>query len=128
MKKHWKAVAALVLAIAVLAGVWTVFRPKGTEGTKDIQILVVYEDGSDRRFSFQTGAACLGEALEEQSLIEGEEGPYGLYITAVNGVEADSARQQWWCVTKGGQRVDTGVDQTPLADGDQFELTLTTGY
>ena len=31
-------------------------------------------------------------------------------------------------VTKGGADVFTGVESTPIADGDKFELTLKTGY
>ena len=31
-------------------------------------------------------------------------------------------------VTKSGEMVNTGADQTPIADGDAFELTLTVGY
>ena len=29
---------------------------------------------------------------------------------------------------KGGEMVNTGADQTPIADGDTFELTMTVGY
>ena len=44
------------------------------------------------------------------------------------GETADASRQQWWCLTKGGESVNTSADQTPIADGDVFELTLTEGY
>ena len=49
-------------------------------------------------------------------------------MKTVNGVTADDAQQQWWCFTKGGEMVNTGVDDTPIADGDTFEITLTTGW
>ena len=41
---------------------------------------------------------------------------------------ADDSQQQWWCFTKGGEMLETGVDTTPIADGDAFEITLTEGY
>ena len=41
---------------------------------------------------------------------------------------ADKSKEEWWCITKGGQAVMTGISTTPFADGDTFELTLTVGY
>ena len=55
-------------------------------------------------------------------------GPYGLFITAVDGEKADDTKQQWWCITKGGETVNTSAEQTPIADGDRFELTMKEGY
>ena len=40
----------------------------------------------------------------------------------------DEAKEEWWCFTKDGEDVMTGVDSTPVADGDHFEITLKTGY
>ncbi len=78
--------------------------------------------------TYQTDAEYLGEVLTANKLIEGEDGQYGLFITTANGVKADDSKQQWWCITKGGEQVNTSADQTPIQDGDQFELTLTEGY
>ena len=50
--------------------------------------------------------------MENEGLIEGEEGQYGLFITAVDGVKADDSKNQWWCITKNGEQVNTGVDTT----------------
>lgn len=66
--------------------------------------------------------------LEAEQLVEGEMGPYGLFITAVDGEKADDTKQQWWCITKGGETVNTSAEQTPIADGDRFELTMKEGY
>lgn len=123
-----KLIAGLVLAVVLLAGIWMIFRTKGVEGEKSIQVTVVYEAGNEESFALHTDAAYLRQALEEQDLISGEEGPYGLFVTTVNGVTADESKQQWWCFTKSRERLDTSVDQTPVSDGDQFEITLTTGY
>ena len=40
----------------------------------------------------------------------------------------DDSKQEWWSFTKDGQMLETGVDTTPIADGDHFEITLTAGY
>lgn len=119
--------AALVLA-AVLLGVWLLNAPRGSEGAKALGLTVAYADGSTDEFNFTTDAEFLRAALEEQQLVEGDEGEYGLFVKSVNGVTADESQQQWWCLTKGGAEVMTGVDSTPIADGDHFELTLTTGW
>lgn len=121
------ALVALV-AVAAMLGLWFAFGPKGTAGEKALTLQVVYADGTADEFAFTTKAEFLRQALEEQRLVEGEESQYGLFIQTVNGVTADEAQQQWWCITKGGEEVMTGVDSTPVADGDRFELTLKTGY
>lgn len=126
--KQMKLLAALAAAVVVLLGIWMCFRPKGIEGTKDLDIQVIYADESSKDFQISTDAEVLGKALVEAGLIEGEDGPFGLYITTADGVTADDSLQQWWCVTKSGGRVDTGIDSTPIADGDHFEITLKTGY
>ncbi len=89
---------------------------------------VVYEDGTYENFAIDTRQSTLGAALLEGGLIEGEEGDYGLYVTTVNGVKADESKEQWWCLTKDGEPVATGVDSTPIANEDVFEFTLKTGY
>ena len=45
-----------------------------------------------------------------------------------DGEQADDSKQQWWCLTKGGEMVNTSADLTPIADGDRYELTLKEGY
>lgn len=121
------ALIALVV-VALMAGAWFAFGPKGAAGEKALTVQVVYADGSADEFAFTTQAEFLRQALEEQELVQGEESQYGLFIQTVNGVTADDSQQQWWCITKGGEELMTGADSTPVADGDQFELTLKTGY
>ena len=77
---------------------------------------------------YRTDLEYLGQVLVEDELIQGQEGQYGLFIETVDQETADSSRQQWWCITKGGEQVNTSVDSTPIQDGDHFELTLKEGY
>ncbi len=127
-KKTWIVVGAAVALVAVLLAVWFAFGPKGADGQKNISVTVVYGDGTSERFDIATEEEFLRGALEAQSLIAGEESEYGLFVKTVNGVTADDAKQEWWYFTKGGEEVVTGVDSTPLADGDAFEITLKTGW
>ena len=47
--KQVKLLAALAAAVVVLLGIWMCFRPKGIEGTKDLDIQVIFEDESGSR-------------------------------------------------------------------------------
>lgn len=46
------------------------------------------------------------------------QGEYGLYIETVDGVTADASNQEWWCITKGGETLNTSADLTPIAEGN----------
>lgn len=128
-KKGIVLAAALLVLLCIMAiFVYYNFMPKGTVGEKKIQVVVIHGDQSEKRFHYQTEAAYLGEVLKENDLLEGEQGQYGLFITSVDGERADDRRQQWWCITKQGAQVNTSADQTPIENGDQFELTLKEGY
>ena len=95
---------------------------------KTIAFQVVHKDGSTQDFEIATTAGTLREALEAEGLIAGEESSYGLYVETVDGETADEGNQEWWCLTKGGEMWNYGVDDTQIQDGDAFEFTLTVGY
>lgn len=131
MGKNKKGVlAAVILAVLViLAGVaWAIWRPTGTPGDKSISVQVVFEDQSTRDYTIETAEEFLRGALEQENLIQGSESELGLYVTTVDGVVADDSKQQWWRFSKDGESLNTGVDATPIADGDHFEITLVTGW
>ena len=125
-KKIWLPLAALAAAAALMLGLWYFTRPQTQTGDKTVVVQVVHADQTSREFTCATRREYLGELLLDEALVSGEAGPYGLYITAVDGEVAQESLHQWWCITKGGERVDTGADATPIADGDRFELTLST--
>lgn len=130
MKKKNTIIAAvvLILVVAVAGLLYMKFKPKTTEGEKKITVAVIHADESEKTFQYDTDAEYLGEVLVKEKLIEGEDGQYGLYILTVDGETADESKQQWWCIKKGGEMVNTSVDTTPIQDGDQFKLTLKEGY
>ncbi|MCI9155631.1 MAG: DUF4430 domain-containing protein [Lawsonibacter sp.] len=125
-KRALFAVAALAVAAALMLGIWYFAKPRTQEGAKTVAVEVVHADESTKEFTYHTDAEYLGEVLLAEGLIQGEDSAYGLFITTVDGETAQDDLRQWWCVTKGGERVDTGVDSTPIADGDHFELTMST--
>ncbi len=127
-KTNLIAVIVLVVVLAAAGLLYMKFKPGTTAGEKEITVKVSALENGEKSFTYQTDAEYLGEVLTANKLIEGEDGQYGLFITTANGIKADDSKQQWWCITKGGEQVNTSADQTPIQDGDQFELTLTEGY
>ena len=127
-KKTLLGVGILVVAVAALLAVYWFTRPQTEEGVKQITVQV-YTDGQMlREHEIRTTEEYLRGALEQEGMVEGQESATGLYVQTVNGITADESRQQWWCFTKAGETLMTGVDSTPIADGDAFEITLTTGW
>ena len=119
-------VFAVLIAATVLCTACTQAEPQ--TGTKTITVQIIVDGQDTVTKSITTAAEYLRGALEEEDLIAGEESQYGLFVKTVNGITIDDAKQQWWCFTKGGADLFTGVDTTPIADGDTFEITLKTGY
>ena len=130
MSKKKSLIAGIVLAVMVLVALfcWKSFAPQAVEGDKTITVEVVHGDGSTKEFTIHTDNETLGAALMEEELLVGEEGPYGLFVTAVDGETVDSAKEEWWNFSKNGEALMTGVDSTMIADGEQYEITFTVGY
>lgn len=120
-----KRVLALILALVM---VFALAACGGKTANATVTVTVVHGDGSSKDFTVKTDKEMLGEALTDEKLVEGEDGPYGLFVKTVDGETADDANQEWWCLTKGGESVNTGVDSTPVEDGAAYELTLTVGW
>ena len=87
---------------------------------------VVHADGSQKVFEYTTDAEYLDDALMEEGLIAGEEGPYGLTLITVDGEDAvwetDNA---YWSLYIGQEYATTGLSDTPVNDGDVFKLEYT---
>ena len=127
-KKPVLSAIALAAIAAVLLGVYFMARPETTAGEKELAIQVVHGDQSEKVFEVTTSAEFLADALVEEGIVEDNQGPYGLYILTAGGVTAKEEDQEWWCITKNGESLTTGASETPIADGEHYELTLTVGY
>ena len=96
--------------------------------TERITITVDVEgkDGEIETFDIITAGKTLREALEQEDLISGDEGEFGLYVTEVNGETADwDADSAYWAFYKGDELLMTGVDSTNIADGDYYRIVYT---
>ena len=123
------AVAVLLVLVVGALLVWNHFKPAAQAVAKSIVLEVVHGDGGSKDFTIQTDSENLRGALEqEEGLIAGSESEYGLYVETVDGETADMNNQEWWCFTKGGEMLMTGVDDTMIADGEHYEATFTVGW
>lgn len=127
-KKTWLGLGCLALVIVLMLGVYLAARPETEDGTKAFTVTVVHKDGEEARFSYETDGQYLGAVLLEHGLIQGEQGPYGLMISSVNGETADwNANQSYWALYIGEEYATTGVDTTPVTDGGEYRLVYTIG-
>ena len=67
----------------------------------------------------------MGEALLDQELIAGEDSDYGLYVKTVNGITVDyDTDGSYWAFYVNGEYASSGVDSTPVADGDTYSFKV----
>ncbi len=121
-------ICILAFLIGLFAALWYAYQPETATGSKEIGITITAKDGSQNQLTVQTDAEFLRDALEPEGIIAGEQSDFGLFVKTVDGYTVDDANQEWWSFTKDGEYVETGVDTTPIYDGDNFEITLIIGY
>ena len=95
------------------------------EGETVFSVIVEDKEGTVTSFEIHTDKEMVGEALQECGLLEGEEGPYGLYVKTVNGITADyDVDQTYWAFYINGEYAMTGVDVTEITEGDTYSLKV----
>ena len=129
-KKLIIGVVCVALLAVVMFAVWRFAGPQNqtVAGAKALTVQVVHKDGSSKDFELHTDQEFLGRALVEGSVVEDNQSAYGLYILTAAGETADEANQEWWQITRSGEYLMTGADETPIADGEHYELTLIVGW
>ena len=122
-------IAALIVVIAGLIGVYAAFGAKAVAGSKDITIEVVNKASESTVYEVATDAEFLRQDMEEAEglTFEGEEGPYGLAISSVNGEVADfNVDGSYWSFYVNEEYCNYGIDSQPVMDGDAFKIVYTT--
>ena len=93
------------------------------EGSKSFNLTIVDKEGTEHEYLIHTDEEMVGFALIAHELIEGEEGPYGMYIKSVLGQKLDyETDKMYWSFYVGGEYAMTGVDQTPITEGEHYQL------
>lgn len=98
------------------------------EGSKTFAVQIVDLDGNAISFTVKTDKTVVGEALQELGVLEGEEGPYGLYIKSVNGMPLDYDKDgAYWGFYIDGAYAMTGVDETDIVETSVYLLKAEKG-
>ena len=130
MKNKKLVIASVVLAaaIALMACLFLVTRPDTVAGGKEISVTVIHSDGSETVFEYTTEAEYLGDVIVAEGLVNGEDGPYGLYFDTVDGEQAVwETDQAYWSILIGEEYATTGADGIVLTDGGEYSLVYTLG-
>ena len=97
-------------------------------GATSFLFTVVFDDGKESHYKIKTDKATVGEALQELGIISGEDGPYGLYVTCVDGethkYEDDG---KFWAFYDGENMSSTGVDKTQIKADGNYSLKVQAG-
>jgi len=127
MKKKALLFVMIIVIIALVAGYFIIqSKNKAQLGAKFVTIIVVQEDGKKTTHECHTDAENLEDLFAETDFVKGEQGPYGLYITEVDGVRAKYEETgTYWGMKKDGVDLMTGAKDTLIADGETYELVYT---
>lgn len=95
------------------------------EGARTFDFTVTDFEGKVTAFIINTDKETVGEALLELGLLEGKEGPYGLYVKTVNGITADFDKDgKYWAFYIDGEYAMTGVDVTNIETGKTYAFKV----
>lgn len=84
-------------------------------------------DGQVASYTVETaaeGATVLSVIQATDADVTVEDGQYGTYISAINGLAAEGS--SGWVYTVNGEQVMESVDACPVADGDTVEFSYIT--
>ena len=130
MKKMFTWILCVVMVLGLCVGCAPAAQGGGADqtagGLKKITVTVVHSDGTSKDFTYETDEEFLGPVLMADGLIEGNDGPYGLEITKVDGEKAVYAEDKaYWALYEGAEYALQGIDTTPVIDGGTYKLEYT---
>jgi hypothetical protein len=93
------------------------------EGNTKFTFTVTHNDGTKKTFIVSTDKTKVGEALVDNGIIAGEDGPYGLYVKTVDSETLDYDKDgKYWAFYIDGAYGATGVDMTDITAGSSYEF------
>ncbi len=133
MKKFLAIVLTLVMALSLFGcqktdikeEIPSVYTEIG-EGEKEFIFSVTGKDGETESFLIKTDEKTVGQALLNLGIIEGEDGPYGLFVKTVNGERADYDKDKvYWAFYIDGEYATSSVDKTDIDEGKVYAFKVT---
>ncbi|MBR1971929.1 MAG: hypothetical protein IKA16_00675 [Oscillospiraceae bacterium] len=127
-KKLIIAIIALVAVVALMAGLSVAAKPETVEGSKQVTVQIVYQDGTEKSMEYGTDLEYLSELLLEKELVTGyasEE--YGFTIESVDGITLDWEKDgAYWALYEGEEYATTSAAGIVLTDGGVYKLVYET--
>lgn len=91
------------------------------QGEKKFFFITEDKEGKETKWEVHSDEDTVGKALMAEGIIEGEDGPYGLYVKTVNGTTLDYDKDGlYWAFYENGEYALTGVDQTEITEGQTY--------
>ncbi len=95
------------------------------EGSTSFQFAVVDGEGKEISCTINTDEKLVGAALQALDILQGEAGPYGLYVKTVNGLTVDYDKDgKYWAFYVNGEYGMTGVDVTEIEAGASYAFKV----
>lgn len=86
---------------------------------------VEFESGAKSYYKINTDKKYVGEALKELKIIDGENGPYGLYVLTVDGeTHKYEDNKKFWEFYVDGKPSPMGVDKVNVQDGAVYSFSV----
>lgn len=127
-KKIGLTLLTLMAAALLIAGYFNFLAPKTQEGTKSVTVqVVIQKNGINQTFHFTSNRSTVADLLkDEQPALKTvtESGQYGLFVSGLLGVKADSAKE-YFNIKVDGKDATAGVSELPLENGKTYLFTLT---
>ena len=125
-KKTIIALIAVILAVALLAGIYLAARPQTTEGEKTFTLTVVHSEGT-KDFTITTQEEFLAHALIHEGIITDEGIETGMYFTVDGETASWEENQAYWAIYVGEEYATVGMNDLPIEDGAVYKLEYTIG-
>ena len=111
-------IAAMVLSLAACGSKDELSQ---NAETKHFSFEVVDPDGKTESYDIETTESTVGAALMAEGLVEGEDGPYGLYVKTVNGITLDyETHGMYWAFYVNGEYGMSGCEKTDIEEGATY--------
>jgi hypothetical protein len=123
-KKLFIAALVLVLIIGAMFSIYAATRPEAVEGEKNVTVVIVYEDGSEKKLEYATSCESLADLLLEKELVTGYSSEeYGFTIESVDGITLDwSIDGAYWALYEGDEYATTSAAGIMLTEGGIYRL------
>lgn len=94
-------------------------------GSRSFYLDIEFENGGKSYYEVGTDKEYVGEALKELKIIDGENGPYGLYVLTVDGeTHKYEESKTFWELSVDGTPSPYGVDKVKIQDGEHYSFSV----